>query len=244
MPKFKIVIEYDGTNFIGWQKQSNGPSIQEKIEKAIYQLTGDRTSLYGAGRTDAGVHAKGQVAHFDIKKKFNINNIRDGLNQYLKPYPIGILKAIKVDDDFNARFFAKKRTYKYFIINRRTPLTLDKDRSWGVFKKLDIEKIIYESKFFLGKHNMKAFRSVDCQSKSTIKTIDEIIIQEKDERISIEVSARSFLHSQVRIMVGTLVEIGKGKIKKSIKKIIESEDRSQAGITAPACGLYLIKVDY
>jgi len=112
MPKFKIVIEYDGTNFIGWQKQSNGPSIQEKIEKAIYQLTGDRTSLYGAGRTDAGVHAKGQVAHFDIKKKFNINNIRDGLNQYLKPYPIGILKAIKVDDDFNARFFAKKRTYK------------------------------------------------------------------------------------------------------------------------------------
>ena len=244
MPKFKIIIEYDGTDFVGWQKQNNGPSIQEEIEKAIYRLTGDHTSLFGAGRTDAGVHAKGQVAHFEIKKKFNIDNIRDGLNQYLRPYPIGILKAIEVDDDFNARFLAKKRTYKYLIINRRTPLTLDKNRSWGIFKKLDIKKMILESKFFLGKHNMKAFRSIDCQSKSTIKTIDEIIIQAKDEKLSIIISARSFLHSQVRIMVGTLVEIGKGKIKKSIKKIIESEDRSQAGITAPACGLYLVKVDY
>jgi len=244
MPKFKIIIEYDGTDFVGWQKQNNGPSIQEEIEKAIYRLTGDKTSLFGAGRTDAGVHAKGQVAHFDIKKKFNIDNIRDGLNQYLRPYPIGILKAIEVDDDFNARFLAKQRTYKYSIINRRTPLALDKNRSWGIFKKLDIKKMTLESKFFLGKHNMKAFRSIDCQSKSTIKTIDEIIIQEKDERLSIIISARSFLHSQVRIMVGTLVEIGKGKIKKSVKKIIKSEDRSQAGITAPACGLYLVKVDY
>jgi len=244
MPKYKITIEYDGSSYVGWQRQDNGISIQESIEKAIIQLTGEKIIIFGAGRTDAGVHALGQVAHFDLKKFFNTDNIRDGLNQYLRPQPISVLKAEEVDDDFHSRFSAKSRTYQYNISNRRAPLTIDKNKSWGVFKKLDVNKMEFEAKHFLGHHNLDAFRSAHCQSKSAIKTIDNILIIKKNENISIRVSAKSFLHSQVRIMVGTLVEIGKGKIIKSIKRIIEEEKRSQAGITAPACGLYLIAVEY
>ena len=244
MPKFKICIEYDGTDFVGWQKQDNGVSIQEEIEKAVFQLTGETISLFGAGRTDSGVHAIGQVAHFDLIKKFSTDNIRDGLNQYLKPYPIAILDAKEVNDNFHARFSAITRTYQYFIINRRVPLTIDQNRAWCVFKKLDIKKMIFESQFFLGKHNFEAFRSIDCQSNSAVKTIDKINITETKKYIVMTISAKSFLHSQVRIIVGTLVEIGKGKIGKSIKDIILQKKRAEAGITAPACGLYLTEVKY
>lgn len=244
MSKFKIIIEYDGTDYVGWQKQDNGLSIQNAIENAIYKLTGEKVILLGAGRTDAGVHALGQVAHFNLNFFFNTDNIRDGLNQHLRPQLISILMAEQVDDEFHSRYSAKKRTYEYNITNRRSPLTINKNKSWEVFKKLDIDKMIFESKFFIGKHNLQAFRSINCQSNSSIKTIDEVSIAKRDENILIKVSAKSFLHSQVRIMVGTLVEIGKGKITKSIKRIIEDEKRSQAGITAPACGLYLVKVDY
>jgi len=244
MPKFKIIIEYDGSNYVGWQKQDNGQSIQEEIEKAIFKLTGEKISLFGAGRTDAGVHALGQVAHFNLQKNFMCDNIRDGLNQHLRPQSIAVLSAEEIQEEFHSRFSAKKRTYEYLILNRRAPLTIDKGKSWGVFKKLDLNKMIFESNFFLGKHNLNAFRSIHCQSNSAIKSINEIKILKKDKNILIRVSAKSFLHSQVRIMVGTLVEIGKGKITQSIKKIIEDKDRSKAGITAPACGLYLIKVEY
>ena len=244
MPKYKVTIEYDGSNYVGWQKQDNGISIQEEIEKALIKLTGERIIIFGAGRTDAGVHALGQVAHFDLKKNFKIDNIRDGLNQHLRPQPIAILKAEEIDDNFHSRFSAKNRTYEYNITNRRAPLTIDRNKSWNVFKKLNINKMESEAKYFLGNHNLDAFRSAHCQSKSPIKTIDSILIIKKNENISIRVSAKSFLHSQVRIMVGTLVEIGKGKIIKSIKRIIEEEKRSQAGVTAPACGLYLIAVEY
>ena len=244
MFNFKIIIEYDGTDYVGWQRQDNGLSIQEAIENAIFKLTAEKVIVFGAGRTDAGVHALGQVAHFNLKKKFQSDNIRDGLNQYLRPQLIAILVAEQIDENFHARFSAIKRTYEYIITNRRPPLTINKNKSWGVFKTLDIKKIRDEAKFFLGKHNLEAFRSVHCQSNSAIKTIDDITIANKNNDVVITVSAKSFLHSQVRIMVGTLVEIGKGKIKISIKKIIEDKLRSQAGITAPACGLYLIKVDY
>ena len=244
MFNFKIIIEYDGTNYVGWQRQDNGLSIQEAIENAIFKLTAEKVILFGAGRTDAGVHALGQVAHFNLKKKFQSDNIRDGLNQYLRPQPIAILEAEQIDENFHARFSATKRTYEYIITNRRPPLTINKNKSWGVFKTLDVKKIQDEAKFFLGKHNLEAFRSAHCQSNTAIKTIDDIIVTKKYNDIAITVSAKSFLHSQVRVMVGTLVEIGKGKIKISIKKIIEDELRSQAGMTAPACGLYLIKVDY
>ena len=244
MPKYKIIIEYEGTNYVGWQKQNNGFSIQEELEKAIFNLSGEKISVFGAGRTDAGVHALGQVAHFDIKNFFNSDNIRDGLNQHLRPQPIAILKAEKVRENFHARFSAQKRTYQYLIKNRRAPLTIHKNKSWEIFKKLDVDKMISESAFFIGKHSFDAFRSINCQSNSPIKTIDDISILKKEDNISIKVSAKSFLHSQVRIIVGTLVEIAKGKIKKNVKEIIKDKKRSQAGITAPACGLYLIKVDY
>ena len=244
MSKFKILIEYDGSNYVGWQRQNNGNSIQSSLERAVYQLTGEKIFLFGAGRTDAGVHALGQVAHFNLKKEFKTHNIQDGLNQYLRPQPIAILEAEKIHQDFHARFSAKKRTYEYIITNRRPPLTIKKNISWGVFKKLDIKKMKFEAEFFKGKHDLEAFRSIHCQSNSAIKTIDNIIIINENNDIIITVSAKSFLHSQVRIMVGTLVEIGKGKITESINEIIQKEKRSQAGITAPACGLYLIKVEY
>ena len=244
MSKFKILIEYDGSNYVGWQRQNNGNSIQSSIERSVYQLTGEKISLFGAGRTDAGVHALGQVAHFELSKKFNKDNIRDGLNQYLRPEPIAILKVEEVNEDFHSRFSAIKRTYEYIITNRRAPLTIDKNKTWGVFKKLNINKMISESKFFLGKNNLEAFRSAHCQSKTAIKTIDELKISQINDNIFIKITAKSFLHSQVRIMVGTLVEIGKGKITLPIQKIIINKKRSQAGITAPACGLYLIKVEY
>ncbi len=244
MNKYKIIIEYDGTNYVGWQKQENGNSIQQILEDSIEKLTAERTSLYGAGRTDAGVHACGQVAHFEIKKKIEINKIRDGLNQHLRPNPIAVLNVEKVNETFHARFSAKLRCYKYRIINRRPPLTIDRNRAWAVYKKLNINKIVDESKSFVGKHNLAAFRSINCQSKTSIKTIESINVNYKNNELKIYISAKSFLHSQVRIMVGTLIEIGKGKIKVSVADIIKSKERSCAGMTAPAHGLYLTKVDY
>ena len=244
MNNYKLTIEYDGTNFVGWQQQKNGNSIQSAIQKAILELSGERVIVNGAGRTDAGVHAYGQVASFSIKKKIDTDVIRDGLNQHLRPQLISIQKAEQVDEDFHARFSAKKRWYKYKIINRRAPLTIDVNHAWCVFKKLDITKMKNESSFFIGQHDLNAFRSVYCQSKSSIKTIENIKITQEDENIIIEIGARSFLHSQVRIMVGTLVDIAKGNINKSIKEIINNKKREEAGQTAPPRGLYLLKVEY
>ena len=244
MHNYKIVIEYDGTNFVGWQQQENGQSIQSTLQEALFKLTGENIIIFGAGRTDAGVHAYGQVASFNLNKKIEIDVIRDGLNQHLRPQPIAVQKAELVEDDFHARFSAKKRWYEYKIINRRPPLTIDVNRAWCVYKNLDIEKMKSESSSFLGKHDLNAFRSAHCQSKNSIKTIDSIAIKNKDEQIIFEVSAKSFLHSQVRIMIGTLVDIAKGNINKTILDIINSKQREIAGQTAPAHGLYLKRIEY
>ena len=244
MNNYKIVIEYDGTNFVGWQQQENGKSIQSSIQEALVKLSGEKVTIFGAGRTDAGVHAYGQVASFNLNKKIETDVIRDGLNQHLRPLPIAVQQAELVEDDFHARFSAKKRWYEYKIINRRPPLTIDVNRAWCVFKNLDIEKMKSESFSFLGKNDLNAFRSAHCQSKNSIKTIDSITITNKDEQIVIEVSAKSFLHSQVRIMVGTLVDIAKGNINKTVLDIINSKQREVAGQTAPAQGLYLKKIEY
>ena len=244
MHNYKIVIEYDGTNFVGWQQQENGQSIQSTLQEALFKLTGENIIIFGAGRTDAGVHAYGQVASFNLNKKIEIDVIRDGLNQHLRPQPIAVQKAELVEDDFHARFSANKRWYEYKIINRRPPLTIDINRAWCVYKNLDIEKMKSESASFLGKHNLNAFRSAHCQSKNSIKTIDSISIRNKDEKIIFEISAKSFLHSQVRIMIGTLVDIAKGNINKTILDIINSKQREFAGQTAPAHGLYLKKIEY
>ena len=244
MYNHKIVIEYDGTNFVGWQQQENGQSIQSALQEALFKLTGEKITIFGAGRTDAGVHAYGQVASFTLNKKIETDVIRDGLNQHLRPQPIAVQKAELVEDDFHARFSAKKRWYEYKIINRRPPLTIDVNRAWCVYKNLDIEKMKRESVSFLGKHDLNAFRSAHCQSKNSIKTIDSIAIKNKDEQIIFEVSAKSFLHSQVRIMIGTLIDIAKGNIDKTILDIINSKQREIAGQTAPAHGLYLKKIEY
>ncbi|MDC6448145.1 tRNA pseudouridine(38-40) synthase TruA [Alphaproteobacteria bacterium] len=244
MHNYKIIIEYDGTNFVGWQQQDNGQSIQAALQEALVKLSGDKITIFGAGRTDAGVHAYGQVASFTLKKKIETDVIRDGLNQHLRPQPIAVQKAEIVNDDFHARFSAKKRWYEYKIINRRPPLTIDINRAWCIYKNLDIEKMKSESSSFLGKHDLNAFRSAHCQSKNSIKTIESIDIKNENEHIIFQVSAKSFLHSQVRIMVGSLVDIAKGNINKSILDIINSQNREVAGQTAPAHGLYLKKIDY
>jgi len=244
MHNYKIVIEYDGTNFVGWQQQENGQSIQSAIQEALVKLSNEKVTIFGAGRTDAGVHAYGQVASFNLNKKIKTDVIRDGLNQHLRPHPIAVQNAEIVDDNFHARFSAKKRWYEYKIINRRPPLTIDLNRAWCVYKNLDIEKMKSESLSFLGKHDLNAFRSAHCQSKNSMKTIDSVSIKNIDEQIIIEVSAKSFLHSQVRIMIGTLVDIAKGNINKTVLDIINSKQRDIAGQTAPANGLYLKKVEY
>jgi len=244
MHNYKIIVEYDGTNFVGWQQQENRQSIQAALQEAVVKLSGEKVTIFGAGRTDAGVHAYGQVASFTINKKIETDIIRDGLNQHLRPQPIAVKKAELVNDDFHARFSAKKRWYEYKIINRRPPLTIDANRAWCVYKKINVEKMKSESSSFLGQHDLNAFRSSHCQSKSSTKTIESINIKNEDEQIIFQVSAKSFLHSQVRIMIGTLVDIAKGNINKTILDIINSKNREIAGQTAPAHGLYLKKIDY
>ena len=244
MHNYKIVIEYDGTNFVGWQQQKNGKSIQIALQDALAKLSGEKITIFGAGRTDAGVHAYGQVASFTINKKIETDVIRDGLNQHLRPQPIAVQKAELVGNDFHARFSAKKRWYEYKIINRRPPLTIDVNRAWCVYKNLNIEKMKSELTSFLGQHDLNAFRSAHCQSNKSIKTIENIDIKKENEQIIFQVGAKSFLHSQVRIMVGTLVDIAKGNINKTILDIINSKNREIAGQTAPAHGLYLKKIDY
>jgi len=244
MNKYKITLEYDGTNYVGWQRQQNGQSIQSCLEDAIEKLVNERVIVFGAGRTDAGVHAIAQVAHFEIKKNIRIDKIRDGLNQHLRPNTIAILKVEKVKENFHARFSANLRCYEYRIINRRPPLTLDQNRAWCIYKKLNIEKIMKEASSFKGKHDLESFRSINCQSKTTIKTVKSISVEYNNDNLIFNICAKSFLHSQVRIMVGTLIDIGKDLLKQSVLDIIKSKNRSNAGMTAPACGLYLKNIEY
>ena len=244
MYNYKIIVEYDGTNFVGWQQQENGQSIQGALQEAAFKLAGEKVIIFGAGRTDAGVHAYGQVASFTINKKIETDVIRDGLNQHLRPHPISVQKAELVDSKFHARFSAIKRWYEYKIINRRPPLTIDTNKAWCVYKKINVEKMKTESSSFLGRHDLNAFRSAHCQSKSSVKTIEDIHIKHEGEQIIFNICAKSFLHSQVRIMVGTLVDIAKGNINKTIIDIINSKNREIAGQTAPAHGLYLKKIEY
>jgi tRNA pseudouridine38-40 synthase len=244
MHNYKITIEYDGSDFVGWQRQDNGLSIQQLIEESIQKLTNKTTTIIGAGRTDAGVHAKGQVASFELENFIDTDTIRDGLNHHLRPHPVAILSTEKIDADFNARFSAKLRWYEYKVINRRAPLTLQNNRVWCVHKTININKVIEQSQFFLGKHDLSSFRSINCQSKSAIKSINSFNVKKNEQEINFIISAKSFLHSQVRIMVGTLVDIGLGKISKSISEIISLKKREYAGVTAPPHGLYLTKVEY
>ena len=247
--RYKITIEYDGTNILGWQRQLDGPSVQEYLEKALSYLSSDGQEIpvQGAGRTDAGVHALAQVAHFDLEREIADWKLRDALNFHLREQeaPVVVLDVEEVDENFNARFSAKGRGYIYRILNRRSPAVLEKDRVWWVPVDLDIGKMQEGAKYLLGHHDFSSFRAAACQAKSPIKTLDKLNISQRGEEIIFEVEAKSFLHHQVRNMVGTLKLVGDGHLApQDVKRILEAKDRKAAGPTAPACGLYLSKVWY
>ncbi len=247
MPKIKLEIEYDGTGFVGWQKQENGVSVQNLIENALLKAIGQRVNLYVAGRTDAGVHAIRQVAHFDYKatKKLEIKNFSEAINFYIKNYPISILNTEQVTQKFHARFSAKSRVYLYRISNRRSKVALDRNRVWLLRKPLNIISMKKAAKFLIGKHDFNSFRSVHCQARSSIKSLKNIEIKRKQEELRITLTAPSFLHNQVRIIVGTLKMVGEGKIKpKDMLAILKGCNRKLAGPTAPANGLYFVEAKY
>ena len=244
--RYKIIIEYDGTPFVGWQKQENGRSIQESIESAIKKIFEEEVVIFGAGRTDAGVHAIGQTAHFDIKKKsFDAYVIKNALNDHLRPLPISILDVEEVDENFHARFDAIQRKYLYRIINRKSPLTIEKGRAWQVHKSLSVELMKKCIPLIEGKHDFTTFRSSHCQSESPIKTIDEVKITQSDENIYFGISAKSFLHHQVRSLVGSLKMVGDGSWSiQDFDNALKSKNRSKCGALAPSEGLYFMEVKY
>ncbi len=245
MPRYKLTIEYDGAPYRGWQYQADVPSVQGALEDAIYKLDGQRVTIQGAGRTDAGVHALGQVAHCDLRGDFEGGKVRDALNFYLRPQPVAVLAAERVGEDFNARFSAKKRHYLYRIVNRRPDLALDLGRAFRVGRPRDLEARREGATRLLGNHDFTTFRSTECQSKSPVKTLDQIDIQTDGWNVNLLVSARSFLHNQVRSMVGSIVHVGEGKwTPDDIGRILAARDRTLCGQVAPAEGLYLVKVDY
>lgn len=245
MTRFMITIEYDGRPFVGWQRQANGFAVQEAIEKAIQGLSGEEVTLYGAGRTDAGVHALGQVAHFDLERDFDPETIRDGLNAHLRPHPVSILNAEIVDSAFDARRSATQRAYRYRILNRRSPPALEAGRVWHVGTPLDVQTMADAATVLIGKHDFTSFRSTLCQAASPVKTLDELTVVKIGDEIHVEARARSFLHNQVRILVGTLKLVGDGKwTKKDVEAALAARDRTKGGATAPPEGLYLLAVRY
>ncbi len=245
MPRYKLTLEYDGTPFVGWQIQENGPSVQWRLAEAITAFSGEDGMPRGAGRTDAGVHALGQVAHFDLAKAWPPDKIRDALNAQLRPDPISVLACEPAAGDFDARLSAVARHYLYRIIDRRAPLALERMRAWGVFRSLDAEAMHEAAQGLVGNHDFTTFRSAECQAKSPVKTLDRLEVSRHGEIIRIEASARSFLHNQVRSMVGSLKLAGEGKwTARDLKQALQARDRSACGPVAPSCGLYLVKVDY
>lgn len=243
--RYKITVEYDGTDFLGWQIQKDGLSIQGCLTDALFKLTGEKTDICGSGRTDAGVHALGQVASFDLVKEVSPQTLCDGLNAHIRPLPISVLSAERVPDDFHARFSAKNRSYLYQVISRRSPLALMRNRAHQVYVPLDISKMQEAAKLLVGKHDFSTFRASECQSKSPVKTLDSVDIVRGNDSFFFYFSALSFLHHQVRNMVGSLLYVGTGKWSVSdFKNALEACDRTKGGPTAPACGLYFMNVAY
>jgi tRNA pseudouridine38-40 synthase len=243
--RWKLTLEYDGRPFAGWQRQDNGPSVQAALEQAILKLTGEDVTVTAAGRTDAGVHALGQVAHADIAKALAADKMRDALNAHLRPHPVAVLEAAIAADDFHARFQAIARHYLYRIVNRRSPLTLDEGRAWQVQSTLDAGAMHEAAQRLVGQHDFTTFRAAECQAKSPVKTLDRLTVARAGEEIRIEASARSFLHHQVRSMVGSLKLVGAGKWSADdIAAALAARDRARCGPVAPPDGLYLVRVDY
>jgi tRNA pseudouridine38-40 synthase len=245
MPRYKLTIEYDGAPFCGWQVQADQISVQGVLTGAIEALSGQKTLVQGAGRTDAGVHARAQVAHVDLAKDWDTDTVRDALNAHLRPHPIAILSAERAADDFNARTSAVKRHYLYRIINRRADLTLEAGYAWRVPRPLDANAMHQAAQRLVGKHDFTTFRSTECQATSPVKTLDVLAVERNGEEINVSAKARSFLHNQVRSMVGSLVAVGEGKWSADdLGKALNARDRAACGQVAPPDGLYLMKVDY
>jgi len=245
MTRYRLVIEYDGTGFVGWQRQTNGTSIQELLERAVRGFCGEELTAFAAGRTDAGVHALGQVAHIDIERETDAETVRDALNAHLRPAPVVVLAAEAVSDDFHARFSATGRAYLYRILNRRAPPALARDRAWHVAVPLDADAMHDAARALVGRHDFTSFRASLCQAKSPVKTLSSLTVGRDGEEILIRARARSFLHHQVRNMVGTLKLVGEGKwTRGDVTAALAAKDRGAAGPTAPACGLYLTEVVY
>jgi tRNA pseudouridine38-40 synthase len=245
MPRYKLTVEYDGRPFAGWQIQADQLTVQGLLTSAVEALSGDKTLVQGAGRTDAGVHARAQVAHVDLTKEWDTDTVRDALNAHLRPHPIAILAAERAADDFNARSSAIRRHYLYRIVNRRADLTLDAGRAWRVPRPLDAAAMHAAAQHLVGKHDFTTFRSTECQAKSPVKTLDVLKVERGGEDIYVTSVARSFLHNQVRSMVGSLVPVGEGKWSADdLAKALAARDRTACGPVAPPDGLYLMKVDY
>ena len=245
MPRYKLTIEYDGTPYVGWQMQENGVSVQGRLAEAIKSLSGEDTVPRGAGRTDAGVHALAQVAHFDLAKEWPNDTVRDALNSQLRPDPISVLACETVNPDFDARFSARARNYLYRIVDRRSPLALECNRAWGVFRAIEAKAMHEAAQILIGHHDFTTFRSTECQADSPEKTLDKLEVSRHGEIIRVEASARSFLHNQVRSMVGSLKLVGEGRwTARDLAAALAARDRARCGPVAPAHGLYLVRVDY
>ena len=245
MPRYKLTIEYDGTPFCGWQLQADAPTVQGALEAAVKAMSGEEVRVHGSGRTDAGVHALGQVAHCDIAKAFPPDRLRDGLNAHLRPHPIAVRAAEIVPETFQARFSAKKRHYLYRIRNVRANLALDIGRVWRVPRVLDTDAMHLAAQRLIGKHDFTTFRDTECQARSPEKTLDQLDVIREADAVNIVTSARSFLHSQVRSMVGSLVWVGEGRWSADdLAAALAARDRAACGPVAPPEGLYLVKVDY
>jgi len=246
MPRFRITIEYDGGDFSGWQRQANGPSIQQALEEAVTAFSGEAVEVVGAGRTDAGVHALAQVAHFDLATdRFTAATVMKAVNFHLKPAPIVIRHAAEAAPDFHARFSATRRSYLYRILNRPAPPALDRGRVWHIPQELDAEAMNDAAKALLGKHDFTTFRAKYCQARSPEKTIDGLTVSRVGEEIHLNAQARSFLHHQVRNIAGTLRLVGEGKwTRKDVEDALAAKDRAAGGPTAPPDGLYLVSVGY
>jgi tRNA pseudouridine38-40 synthase len=243
--RFKIVVEFDGRPFMGWQRQPHGPSVQAVIEDAAQTICQEQITVHAAGRTDAGVHGLGMVAHLDVIREITPFRLMEGLNACVRPNPVAILSCEPVPDGFHARFSCLARHYEYRIVNRRAPLTLDASKAWRIKTALDAEAMHAAAQGLVGRHDFTTFRSVHCQSASPVKTLDRLDVARTGDRISIFAGARSFLHHQVRSMVGCLAMVGEGKWSaEDLKIALDARDRRALGFNAPPDGLYFVKADY